>query len=165
MRKKSDIIKLRNIMGNRERADNFISKRRRKQERKTGFYYSFLTIILIFCLIQIGYGAILNISKIISYKAKAITLENLLKEATQQNEDLKTERKMITSDNSLEGIARNNLKMAGQDEVLVIINKKVETPKKKKSIFKKLHNFSFKKLKKEDNHPEMQYIPEEMSEE
>ena len=31
---------------------------------------------------------------------------------------------MVTSDNSLEGIARNNLKMAGEDEVLIIINKK-----------------------------------------
>jgi cell division protein FtsB len=89
--------------------------------------------VLIFCLIQIGYGAILNISKIVSYKAKSVTLENLLKETQQQNENLKAERKMITSDNCLEGIARNNLKMAGEDEVLIIINKKVETPKKKKS--------------------------------
>lgn len=142
------------------------SLRQRRQERKIGFYYSFLTIVLIFCLIQIGYGAILNISKIVSYQGKAMTLENLLKQAQQRNEDLKAEKKMVTSDNSLEGIARNNLKMAGQDEVLIIINKKVETPKKKKSIVKKFKKFSFKKEKKEDNQQiERPYIPEEVVEE
>ena len=145
---------------------NYRSSKRKRQERKEGFYYSFLTVILIFCLIQIGYGAILNISKIISYKAKTITLENLLKEAKQQNEDLKTEKKMITSDNSLEGIARNNLKMAGEYEVLIIINKKVETPKKKKSLLKSIKNFSLKKESTDNTKPpEQPYIPEEVIEE
>lgn len=142
------------------------SLKQRRQERKIGFYYSFLTIVLIFCLIQIGYGAILNISKIISYQGKSITLEKLLKQAQQKNEDLKAEKKMVTSDNSLEGIARNNLKMAGEDEVLIIINKKVETPKKKTSITKKFKKFSFKKEKNKDNEQvEIPYIPEEVVEE
>ena len=39
-----------------------------------------------------------------------------------RNQDLKSEKRMVTSDNSLEGIARNNLKMAGEDEVLILIN-------------------------------------------
>ena len=107
-------------------------RKRKKLYQRTGIYYSFLTIVLVFCLFQIGYGALLNISKIISYQGKVITLENLLKKAKAQNEDLKTEKKVITSDNSLEGIARNNLKMASEDEVLIIINKKVEEPKKQK---------------------------------
>lgn len=136
------------------------------KNRKTGFYYSFLTLVLIFCLIQIGYGAILNISKIISYKGKTITLENVLKRAKLRNEDLKAEKKMVTSDNSLEGIARNNLKMAGQDEILIIINKKVEKPKKKK----KFKLFSNLKLKKEKQNTDTQTIetpaiPEQMDEE
>ena len=100
-------------------------EKKKKHSRKTGFYYSFLTIVLIFCLIQIGYGAILNVSKIISYQGKMVTLENLLKKAKMRNQDLKSEKKMVTSDNSLEGIARNNLKMAGEYEVLIIINKKL----------------------------------------
>lgn len=134
-----------------------------KERRKIGFYYSFLTIVLIFCLIQIGYGAILNISKIISYKGKMITLENLLKQAKMRNEDLKAEKKMVTSDNSLEGIARNNLKMAGHDEVLIIINKKVEKPKNKK---KKFWNFEWKKKTIEQQQPiELPYIPENVDEE
>ena len=59
---------------------------------------------------------------------------------------------MVTSDNSLEGIARNNLKMAGEDEVLIIINQKVEQPKKKKET-------------KQEEAPDNLYIPQEVVEE
>lgn len=94
----------------------------RKELRKTGFYYSFLTIVLLFCLIQIGFSAILNISKLVSYKAKIITLKKTLNDAEEYNKDLKEEIKIFSSTPNLEGIARNTLKMAGEDEVLIIIN-------------------------------------------
>lgn len=139
-------------------------KKRRKHGKKTGFYYSFLTIALIFCLIQIGYGAILNISKIISYQGKTITLQNLLKEAQAKNQDLRFEKRMVTSDNSLEGIARNNLKMAGEDEVLIIINKKPEEPKKKKESWH-IKNMFVKKEKKQEQNTGNIYIPQEVIEE
>ncbi|MBQ8460431.1 septum formation initiator family protein [bacterium] len=152
-------------MQNSDLEQNKLHKKRRNN-RKTGFYYSFFTIVLIFCLIQIGYGAILNISKIISYQGKMVTLENLLKQAKNRNQDLKTEKKVVTSDNSLEGIARNNLKMAGEDEVLVIINQKVEEPQKtsKKWNFPK---FTFKKQEKpkEEKPAEEIIIPPEINEE
>lgn len=143
-----------------------INKKEKNRRRKIGFYYSFLTIVLIFCLIQIGWGAILNISKIISYKGKMVTLQNLLKKAQTRNQDLRTEKKMITSSNSLEGIARNNLKMAGEDEVLIIINKKVEEPKKKKPLFN-FKGLKFKKTSedKDKNPMEQIYIPQEIVEE
>lgn len=139
-------------------------KKRKRHGRKTGFYYSFLTIALIFCLIQIGYGAILNVSKIISYQGKTVTLKNLLKEAQAKNQDLKLEKKMVTSDNSLEGIARNNLKMAGEDEVLIIINKKVEEPKVKKDKWSFKNMFLKKETKPELNTGNI-YIPQEVIEE
>lgn len=139
-------------------------KRKKRHSRKTGFYYSFFTIVLIFCLIQIGYGAILNIGKIISYQGKMVTLENLLKKAQMRNQDLKSEKKVVTSDNSLEGIARNNLKMAGEDEVLIIINKKVEEPKKKKSKWQSF-KFPFQKQEKEVEPTGNIYIPPEVVEE
>ena len=90
-------------------------------------------------------------------------MEDLLRKAQLRNKDLKTQKKVITSDNSLEGIARNNLKMAGQDEVLIIINKKVEDkkPKKHKWNMGKL----FKKEKKEEIKTENIYIPPEVVEE
>ena len=140
------------------------SSKRKRHGRKTGFYYSFLTIALIFCLIQIGYGAILNISKIISYQGKTITLQNLLKEAQAKNQDLKLEKKMVTSDNSLEGIARNNLKLAGEDEVLIIINKKPEEPKKTKQSWHIKNMFIQKEVKSEQNAGNI-YIPQEVVEE
>ena len=136
-----------------------------KYNRKIGIYYSFLTVVLLFCLIQIGWGAILNISKIISYHGKSIILENHLKQVKMRNQDLKSERKMVTSDNSLEGIARNNLKMAGQDEVLVIINKKVEKPKPKKA-FWDFKNFKSKKQNNKNTPPiEKPFVPEKVDEE
>ena len=141
-------------------------KKYRHRSGKTGVTYSFFTIVLIFCLVQIGWGAILNVSKIISYKGKMITLENLLHQAQLRNQDLKNEKKVVTSDNSLEGIARNNLKMAGEDEVLIIINKKIEPPVKKKKFwdFKK-----FWKNKDKDNLEDQDaseiYIPSEVVEE
>lgn len=142
-----------------------LRKKKRKLNRKTEFYYSFFTVVLIYCLIQIGYGAILNVSKIVSYQGKVVTLENLLKQAKSRNADLKSEKKVITSDNSLEGIARNNLKMAGEDEVLIIINKKVEEPKKKKKKWD-LKNFSFFKKPEKQQMPLGEiYIPQEVVEE
>lgn len=105
----------------------------RVQKVKKGFYYSFLTLVLLFCLIQVGFGAILNISKTISYKAKIKTIEKVRDEAEARNQDLKYDIKQFSTTASLEGIARNNLKMAGEDEVLVIINKEPkETGKTKK---------------------------------
>lgn len=93
-----------------------------KKKSRTGFYYSFLTLVLLFCLIQIGFGAILNISKTISYRAKISTLTKIRDSAENQNQELKQDIKSFSSTQSLEGIARNNLKMAGEDEVLVLIN-------------------------------------------
>ncbi len=112
----------------------------KKTKNKTGFYYSFLTLVLLFCLIQIGFGAILNISKTISYRAKISTLSRIRDEAESQNQELKQDIKLFSSRSSLEGIARNNLKMAGEDEVLVLINNNQKTtPKHKKVKHKKNH--------------------------
>ena len=49
-------------------------------------------------------------------------MEHILDNAEAYNGHLKNEIKLFSKDKTLEGIARNNLKMAGEDEVLVIIN-------------------------------------------
>ena len=77
---------------------------------------------------------------------------------------MKAQKKVITSDNSLEGIARNNLKMAGQDEVLIIINKKVEDTKTKKKTWN-LKNLFKKKNSNNEPTTENIYIPPEVVEE
>ena len=82
-----------------------------------------------------GFSGIINISKLISYKAKIIMLEKTLQHAEEYNKELKEEVKLYSTTQNLEGIARNKLKMAGEDEVLVIINNSnttSETDNKKK---------------------------------
>ena len=102
-----------------------------KELRHRKFYYSFLTIVLIFCLVQIGYSAIKNISKLVSYKMKIGTLKKTLNEAEKHNKELKEEIKVFSAAPNLEGIARNTLKMAEDDEVLIIINQPKQEGKKK----------------------------------
>ena len=72
---------------------------------------------------------------------------------------------MVTSDNSLEGIARNNLKMAESDEVLIIINKKVAKPKKKKRQFDFEQWFKPKQNTNQQGVNEIPYIPQTVDEE
>lgn len=108
-----------------QNAESLISRTRDKnKQRKTKIrvYYSFLTIVLLVCLAQIAFSAILNITKTISYQTKIKTMKDTKDQAKKRNERLKDEIKNFSSASSLESIARNNLKMAGDDEVLVIIN-------------------------------------------
>ena len=99
-----------------------IKAKTNKQPQNRGFYYSFLTVILLLCLFQISVSAVLNISKVISYKAKIIQITKTRDEALAKNEVLKDNIKNFSNIEGLEAIARNNLKMSGEDEVLVIIN-------------------------------------------
>ena len=99
------------------------TKTKNKQRKnKIRVYYSLLTIVLLICLAQIGFSAILNLSKTISYQTKINTMKKTKYQAETRNKKLKQEIKNFSSASSLEAIARNNLKMAGEDEVLVIIN-------------------------------------------
>jgi cell division protein FtsB len=108
-----------------QEVETLIDKTKTKnKQRKTKIrvYYSLLTIVLLICLAQIGFSAILNISKTISYQTKINTMKRTKYQAVKRNENLKEEIKNFSSASSFESIARNNLKMAGEDEVLVIIN-------------------------------------------
>ena len=116
--------------------------RHKQRKAKTKVYYSFLTIILLICLIQICFSALLNITKTISYQTKIQTMNATKDQAEKRNEKLKDEIKHFSSITSLESIARNNLKMAGDDEVLVIINTPEENLNNKKTKTQKLLNIN-----------------------
>ena len=106
-----------------------------------GFYYSFLTVILLLCLVQITISVVLNISKIVSYKAKIIQITNTRNAAQALNMQLKDSINNFSNVAGLEAIARNNLKMSSEDEVMVIINEPQENSVKEKnkilSVFRK----------------------------
>ena len=104
--------------------DRKTENQRKKREFK--MRYSFLTVVLILCLIHVGVSVFYNTSKYINYKVKIRKMQQLKNQAAQDNVKLKEELENFNSLESLEAIARNNLKMAGEDEVLVIINKKNE---------------------------------------
>ena len=109
-------------------------KQKQKKSASKGFYYSFLTVILFLCLIQITISAVLNVSKVVSYRAKIIQITETRDAAQALNEQLKDNINNFSNVSGLEAIARNNLKMSSEDEVLVIINnpkeEKEEKPKK-----------------------------------
>ena len=117
---------------------NNVKEKAKKAKSSTskGFYYSFLTVILFLCLIQIAVSALLNVSKVISYRAKIVQITETRDAAKALNEQLKDNINNFSNATGLEAIARNNLKMSSDDEVLVIINtpkeqeEKEEKPKK-----------------------------------
>ena len=89
------------------------------------------------CVVQVAYSALFNISKIVVYRGKIIKAQELKETALQKNKRLKNELDNFNSTNRVESIARNNLKMAGENEVLVIINTPdaEDKPKTKKEQF------------------------------
>lgn len=120
------------------------SKKSKSNSTGNGFYYSFLTVILLLCLVQITISAVLNISKIVSYKAKIIQITKTRDAALALNDQLQDNIKNFSNVTGLEAIARNNLKMSGEDEVLVIIN----TPKEEN--IEKPHKFDLFDIFKQD---------------
>lgn len=111
-------------------------KKKVKKNSSRGFYYSFLTVILILCLIQIAISAVLNVSKVISYRAKIEQITKTRDAALMLNEQLKDNINNFSQVTGLEAIARNNLKMSSEDEVLVIISSTKEEENSKEKIKK-----------------------------
>ncbi|MGN0004683.1 MAG: hypothetical protein ACI37Z_01715 [Candidatus Gastranaerophilaceae bacterium] len=103
----------------------------KKNETGKTAAYSVLTLILLIFIIQSGFGMIINIFRNIDIYAKLKYVNKAHVFATKRNKNLKYELKSFNSAKSLEAIARNNLKMAGTNEVLLIINSPIETDKEK----------------------------------
>lgn len=117
------------------------SKKTKQQKKDTksvsnnnngGLYYSFLTVVLLLCLIQVSISAVLNISKIVSYNAKIKQITNTRDAAKALNDQLLDNINNFSNVAGLEAIARNNLKMSSEDEVMVIINTPKEEEKEQK---------------------------------
>lgn len=103
-----------------------VQKQQKKKIRKSKFYHSFSTIVLLLIVFQISYSALLNLAKIVVYQTKISKAQELKHQAETRNAYLKNEIKNFSSLYKVESIARNNLKMAGKDEVLIIINQPYE---------------------------------------
>jgi len=91
------------------------------KKKQRNFYYSFLTIFLLFFAIYFSFIAIYNTTKIIIYNKKLIKIENSFKEANEIQSRLKAEIESFQSPEAYEAFLRNHLKYAAPDEILVII--------------------------------------------
>lgn len=132
-------------------------KKQKKSSRKIKLYHSFMTIVLFFCVIQLGVSTTLNITKLVDYSGKITKARELKEEALNKNKQLKSELENFNSMQKVESIARNSLKMAGENEVLVIINtpdKEEVKPKTKKELFLEFFekNIADKILQNKDTH-------------
>lgn len=103
-----------------------------KSRHKRRFRYSFLTIILLVCLVQMSFSALLNISKVVAYHSKLAKLESKQIAAEARNAELKKEIKNFSKTEAMESIARNSLKMVGRNELIVILNKQENSEKEQK---------------------------------
>lgn len=114
-------------------------------ERVTKKHYSLLTFVLLICIVELGISAFNNINKNIHYSSKIKGLENRRNEEAAKNEQLKSQIKNFNSEAILESITRNNLKMAGENEILVIIHKPKENmdenAEEEKDLKKKINDF------------------------
>lgn len=120
-----------------------------EQNTKKTIAYSALTLVLMIFIFQAGFGLIVNILKNINVHAQLQVVKNANKKATNENKKLKYNIETCQTEKSLEAIARNNLKMAADDEILLSImtdNEELHTassetkPKKEKGIFFKKNN-------------------------
>ncbi|MBP7211467.1 septum formation initiator family protein [bacterium] len=140
---KSQKIKSKKLVKETANTKTLIDKAKTKNKQrknKIRVYYSLLTMVLLACVAQIGFSAIFNITKDVSYHTKINTMKKTKEQAERRNKKLKQDIKNFSSASSLEAIARNNLKMAGKDEVLVIINTANEAKNKNnkhQTIFKR----------------------------
>jgi DNA gyrase/topoisomerase IV subunit A len=90
-----------------------------------------------------------NLAKIVAYQTKIVKAQDLHSKAINRNTYLKNEIQNFNSMNKVESIARNNLKMAAKDEILIIINQPTNPQNEaeviKSNFFVKfLENFSSK---------------------
>lgn len=93
----------------------------KKEQRKKRLSYLLIMLILIVFWFQSLRSSCINITKYFQLNSKIDKLECEYKDSKLENELLQQELESYKSVKGAEKIARNNLKMAAQDEVLVII--------------------------------------------
>lgn len=98
---------------------NYTIKNTNKEKTAT---YSALTLVLLIFILQTTFGMVVNILRNIDTFTKLKIVGNANKHAKTVNYNLKYEMKSFNSAKNLESIARNNLKMAAPDEILLVIN-------------------------------------------
>lgn len=104
-----------------------LDKKHLRRIYKERVYHVFLSCIMGVCLLQLLCGTGINITRFITLNKQIHELRELNQDATQKNIQLREQLKIYSSYSGIEELARNNLKMVGKDEVLVLIKKQPAT--------------------------------------
>lgn len=91
------------------------------KNKKINFYYTFLTVFLLFSTIYLSVIVLYNISKLISYRQKLTKLETTHNEAIKIQNRLNAEIESFKSPEIYEAFLRNHLKYAAKYDILIII--------------------------------------------
>ncbi len=102
------------------------SKKQLRRIYKKRVYYFCIAVILCVCLVQFLYSSLYNFTKYIVLNRQENRLEELNSMAIRKNEQLKNQLEVYSSCKGIEELARNNLKMVGKDEVLVLIREQAQ---------------------------------------
>lgn len=100
-----------------------IDKAHLRKIYKERVYHILLSFVLVICLLQLLCGTGINITKFITLNKQIHELRELNRDADKKNIQLKEQLRIYSSYSGIEELARNNLKMVGKDEVLVLIKK------------------------------------------
>lgn len=100
-----------------------LDKKQVRRIYKERVYHMILSFIMGICFLQLLCGTGINITRFITLNKQLHELRELNQDATQKNIQLKEQLKIYSSYSGIEELARNNLKMVGKDEILVLIRK------------------------------------------
>ena len=98
-----------------------LDKKQVRKIYKERIYHIFLSFIIIVCFLQLICGTGMNITRFITLNKQIHELRELNQDATKKNIQLREQLKIYSSCRGIEELARNNLKMVGKDEILVLI--------------------------------------------
>lgn len=107
-----------------------LDKKHLRRIYKERVYHVLLLFVMSICLLQLLWGTGLNLTRFITLNRQIHELRELNQTATYRNIQLKEQLKIYSSYKGIEELARNNLKMVGKDEVLVLVRKESLTNKK-----------------------------------
>ena len=119
------------------------TKKRKKSVLKLRFFVSILTVALSLCVFQLSWSTIYSVTKIGFYKNKIKVAQEKLKEAHETNIRLKDEKNNFSQEKLIE-MAKNDLKMAEPDSVLLILYDDDEAQKEPKNLWERILMFANK---------------------